>query len=281
MKNYQGHNFTGVLLEPQNLKSMLNAENQFPPDVPGDSRILSKQRSQMAAEANPVGSIPEAKGKKSNPSGFQLLIDKLGERLAFERSGVRIYDAACAKAKGLNQDEIGKEFQHLREEEAQHMAMIEKAITGLGADPTVMTPCADVSGVLGVGIIQVLTDPRTSIPQTLEALMTVELSDNAAWETLIELSAQSGYEQLAKEFMMALKQEQEHLLTIKKLLAKSLNLKPAKNAFYLVFADEEGWTVKKQGASRASGHFKNKKEAIREALKLSENAKAGLIIHNQ
>ncbi|RAP35669.1 hypothetical protein B1207_11275 [Legionella quinlivanii] len=281
MKNYQGHNFTGVLLEPQNLKSMLKAETQFPPDVPGDSRMLSKQRSQMAAEANPVGSIPEAEGKSSNPSGFQLLIDKLGERLAYERSGVRIYDAALAKAKGLNQDELCKEFQHLRAEEAQHMAMLEEAITRLGADPTAMTPCADVSGVLGMGIIQVLTDPRTSIPQTVEALMTVELSDNAAWETLIELSAQNGYPQLAEEFMTALKQEQEHLLIIKKLLAKSLNLKPAKNAFYLVFADEEGWTVKKQGASRASGHFKNKKEAIREALKLSENAKAGLIIHNQ
>ncbi|KTC73762.1 Ferritin-like domain protein [Legionella birminghamensis] len=281
MKEYQGQNFTGALLEPQNLESMLNAESDFPPDVAGDISLLEKERSHMTAEANPVGSIPQAVNGELPKPGFQLLIDKLGERLAYERSGVRLYDAALAKAKGFKMPALCEEFQHLRDEEAEHMAMVEKAINQLKADPTAMTPCADVSGVLGMGIIQVLTDPRTTMPQVLEALLTVELTDNAAWETLIELAAQNGLVEIAEAFMDALKQEQEHLIIIKKLLAEALSLKPSKNAFYYVFADDRGWAIKKQGASRASGHFKNKKEAITKALELSENAKAGVIIHYQ
>src|SRR5690606_6192030 len=150
--------------------------------VPGSAKGMLKTTFDMA-----MGKSPE------------ILIDKLGERLAFERSGVRMYDAMLAKAKAL--DTVGSDLvgmlQHIREEEFEHMMMVAEAIETLGADPTAQTPCADIVGVKSLGVMQVLTDPRTNIAQGLNALLTIELEDNAAWEMLIELAEAGGHPNIA------------------------------------------------------------------------------------
>ncbi|HYF21309.1 MAG TPA: ferritin Dps family protein, partial [Ramlibacter sp.] len=78
-----------------------------------------------------------------------MLIDKLGERLAFERTGVRLYEALILKVatatSGLAVD--GAQLRRIRDEEEAHFRLVGQCLQEIGADPTAMTPCADVIGV--------------------------------------------------------------------------------------------------------------------------------------
>lgn len=228
-----GHNVTGAQMSPEDTKEMMEAVEKYPPDVAGDSTKYAKERQVMTAASDGVGSVPvpgSTKGKlkstfdKMLGKEPELLVDKLGERLAFERTGVRLYDAVIAKLGESNS--AGKkmipDLKRIRDEEAEHMFLIKDAIETLGADPTAMTPCADLVGVMAVGPMQIVTDPRTNASQALNALLTLELTDNAAWEALIELTDKGGHPKIAKSFKKAVEQEEEHLQTIKKLLKNEL-----------------------------------------------------------
>jgi ferritin-like protein len=141
-----------------------------------------------------------------------VLMDKLGERLVFERAGTRLYDALLVKCQADKSAGVPvKDVQHIREEEAVHFALVGAAIQSLGGDPTAQTPCADVTGVEGMGLMQVLNDPKTTMPQALHAILVAEMTDNAAWEELIELTSQVGNDDLVARFAKALEEEQEHL----------------------------------------------------------------------
>ena len=73
-----------------------------------------------------------------------------------------------------------------------------------------------------MGVMQVLTDPRTNIAQGINALLTLELEDNAAWELLIELAEAGGHPRIAKGFHKAKAQEDDHVIKIKTLLRQDL-----------------------------------------------------------
>lgn len=229
-----GTNYTGVQMSPKDSKLMLDAANHWYPDVPGDDSDLGEARSLRNGEADRVGSVPvpgSAKGMLKSTFDMikgkhpEVLVDKLGERLAFERNGVRLYDAMLAKVHGQEQppatDLIGT-LEHLRGEEHEHMLIVAEAIETLGGDPTAQTPCADVSAVMASGIVQVLTDPRTNVAQGLNALLTAELADNAAWEMLIELADNAGHSDIATRFKHCKQQEDDHLLKIRTLLRRAM-----------------------------------------------------------
>ncbi len=227
-----GTNFTGVQMSPKDNKRLLDAVNEIHPDVPGDERGMLVERSERNEEADRIGSVPvpgSAKGmlktsfdmmKGKSPEVF---IDKLGERLAFERNGVRLYEAMIAKARNMDtgSDLVGV-LQHIRDEEFEHMMLVHAAMEKLGADPTAQTPSADVAGVMAMGIMQVLTDPRTNVAQCMNALLTAELADNAAWELLIELAQAAGHPNIADSFVKAKTQEDDHLVKIKTLMRRDL-----------------------------------------------------------
>ena len=208
-----GTNHSGMAIAPKAAKQMLDNTELTKPGR-GDERGMAKVRMEYAAEAEPVGSLPEPK-----KAGIEaLLADKLGERLAFERTGVRLYEALIAKC-SANGDAGAppiKELEHFRKEEAEHFAMIGKAIEAMGGDPTAQTPAADVTGVEGTGLMQVLTDPKTTVAQALHAILIAEMADNAAWEELIEIARGAGQEALAEEFGTAQEQEAEHLANVQK-----------------------------------------------------------------
>lgn len=228
-----GANMTGVQMSPKDTKSLLEAVEQIRPDVPGNDKGIALERIKRAEEADRIGSVPvpgSAKGMLKTTFDMalgkspEILIDKLGERLAFERSGVRLYDAMIAKVKALGptDSDLIQVLQHIRDEEFEHMNMVREAIETLGADPTAVTPCADVAGVKAIGVMQVLTDPRTNIAQGMGALLTTELEDNAAWELLIELAEAGGHPNIAKSFHKAKEQEDDHLVKIKTLVRRDL-----------------------------------------------------------
>lgn len=221
-----GANYTGAQMSPIDTKRMIEAVKLFPADTPKDDTVLASARQQCVSEAERIGSVPvpgSAKGMLK--SGFdkmlgrspEMLVDKLGERLAFERAGVRLYDAMVAKVSAMadHHAEMLPVLEGMRQEEAAHMDLLRQTMEQLGVDPTAMTPCADVSGVLSTGILQVITDPRTNLAQSLEALLTAELTDNAAWEMLIGLARYEGKDDMAASFQQALQKEEEHLQIVK------------------------------------------------------------------
>ena len=85
-----------------------------------------------------------------------------------------------------------------------------------------MTPCADVAGCINMGVMETIADPRTSLAQCLNALLTAELSDNAGWELLIDLANASGQGDIADSFGKALQQEQVHMQTVKEWLSQEV-----------------------------------------------------------
>jgi rubrerythrin len=201
-----GMNHSGMVIAPDSEKMLENTE--LTKTNGGDETDLAKLRLQYAKEAEPVGSLPEPQ----QTGVARVLMDKLGERLAFERAGTRLYDALMVKcAAAASKIVSSKEIKHIRDEEAVHFALLGAAIQSLGGDPTAQTPCADVTGVEGQGLMQVVNDPKTTVAQALHAILVAEMTDNAAWEELIELTEQAGNDDLVARFTKARDEEQEHL----------------------------------------------------------------------
>ncbi|QJD57541.1 ferritin-like domain-containing protein [Pseudomonas sp. gcc21] len=227
-----GHNLTGAQMSPKDTAKMAEAVEHYAADVPGNASDLLIARRNETTESGRIGSVPvpgSAKGmlkstfEKMMGKNPEVLIDKLGERLAYERTGVRLYEAAIAKVQALDTGagappDLLKTLETIRNEEEEHFHLLVAAIEKLGADPTAMTPSADVVGVIALGVMQVLTDPRTNISHALNALLTIELADNAAWELLIEMAESAGQKDIAKSFGKAFTQEEQHLANIKALL---------------------------------------------------------------
>lgn len=234
-----GQNRTGVQMSPIDTRKMLCgardiAEAIAPSgshaSVPGrDARgqyADAQVRERYAAEAEGLGSVPlpltltgvaKAGAELLTGKRPQVLLDKLGERLAFERSGVRLYDSLLVKSRamdcGLGDGEIAL-LQRFREQEAQHFELVAQAVEMLGGDPTAQTPCADLVGVEGLGLVQAVNDPRTSFVQALHVVLDAELIDNAGWELLIRLARHAGHDDVAEGFETAVQQEALHLRTL-------------------------------------------------------------------
>ena len=222
-----GMNRSGIDLSPQGAEEMLKAVQEFPPRSTGNETTLLKLRGPYMTEADPVGTIPlPGTLKGSAKSGTQkvmgrhaeALIDKLGGRLAFERTGTRLYDALIGKFM-MRKDEATMlsvdQLQQFRAEEAAHIGLCWDALRQLGADPTVVTPMADTNAVASMGLMQLITDPRTTIAQSLHAIHVVELADNDGWQLLIKLARKMGQDDMVERFQAALKEEDRHLASLR------------------------------------------------------------------
>src|SRR5690606_18923370 len=108
-----GMNRTGSKMSPAGTQAMLDAVSELTPPQPIDTAAMEAERITYIHEADAVGSMPpppSAKGavkmgvaklKGGHPT---ILMDKLGERIAFERGGTRLYDALIAKYSALEAD---------------------------------------------------------------------------------------------------------------------------------------------------------------------------------
>ena len=233
-KEHMGMNRTGIHMSPADARKM----QDMVPDVaelPADAALASA-RGPYIAEADALGSVPlpgTLRGAVSTGATLlkgerpQLLIDKLGERLAFERTGTRLYDALINKCEVLLDDTISmtmEDVRRIRADEARHMALVADAVETLGADPTAVTPSADLAGMEAMGLVQVMNDPRTTLAQCLHAILTAELSDRAGWETLIALADAQDMDELVTRFSDALDSEREHLAMVETWYAESIGL---------------------------------------------------------
>jgi bacterioferritin (cytochrome b1) len=225
-----GKNRSGIDLSPFDVKEMMSLTKITPATSPGDEKAMAEMRQRNIAEADILGSVPPPgtlKGvatsavDKLTGKNTEVFIDKLGCRLAFERAGVRLYDALIAKCSASSGTNIPLDkLQKFQNEEFQHFKLVENAIRSIGADPTAQTPSADIDGVASLGLIQVVSDPRTSVAHCLEAVLMAELADNDGWQMLIALCEKMGMDNMALDFRQALQEEDEHLAYMRQWLKK-------------------------------------------------------------
>ena len=224
-----GKNRTGIDMSPMHSERMISGAKEYTKD--SDERVssIAAFEREYITDADPIGSVPmpgtlrgalKTGAKKATGKNPEMLLNKLGQRLAFERTGVRLYESVITKCEVAEEQQTAgpvtvDELQHIRDEELEHFRLLSDCIEALGADPTAETPDADVAGVAAMGFQHVLNDPRTTLPQCLEMLLQLELADNASWELLIRLADDMDLKDASEQFQRALEQEKEHVLTVR------------------------------------------------------------------
>jgi rubrerythrin len=228
-----GLNRTGMGTAPIQSKKMLKGVDTFEPST-ADGRRLEAVRVELSRSAPPMGTMPPPPTMKGalktamaavKGEAPVLFLDRLGERLAFERTGFRLYQALLVKWEAASTHEGGptrEELEKIRDQELRHFAILEQAVERMGADPTVVTPSADVAAVSSSGLLQLLGDSRATFTQCLSAILMAELTDNDAWRTLVELARALGHEDWYQEFSTALAEEEEHLALVRRWVANAI-----------------------------------------------------------
>jgi rubrerythrin len=230
-----GANRTGIQTAPARTRKMVENTSAVPA-APLEANALALARAELSQQAPPVGTMPVpgnlkgmAKTAASALKGEKatVFLDRLGERLAFERTGTRLYEAVLAKlpASRLSKGTLTVDaVRRFRDEELRHMHLVREALETVGGDPTAQTPSADLAGVQALGILQVVTDPRTTLTQCLDALLTAELADNDGWKILIALAEATDQPELARRFADALAEEDRHLASVRAWVAERLGI---------------------------------------------------------
>ncbi|MDB4962759.1 MAG: hypothetical protein JWP01_2758 [Myxococcales bacterium] len=231
-----GTNRTGIATSPIDSQRTIKAAKAAGagPSPAHNGHALEVERIARSRDAGPVGTVPPpatvkgmAKTLVERLQGHKptVFIDKLGERLAFERTGTRLYEALLAKFEVAEVHAGGPtraELEKIRDDEHRHVGILRDAMLHIGADPTAMTPGADVVGVAGLGWIQVLTDPRTTLTQCLDVILIAELADGDGWMLLTSLADALDFDDLSKQFQAALVEEEEHLMLVRGWIAAAL-----------------------------------------------------------
>lgn len=211
-------NRTGLMTAPpEHSKEVMDIAKKSKTRARADDGALAEQERGYISEQATIGSTPAIPGgQQARAAEVGVFLDKLGDRLAFERSGTRLYESMMRKAEllGVKKDML-QELRHIHDEELQHFSLLQQCITQLGGDPTVETPSADISGVISEGVFKVVSDPRTDLAQSLQAVLTAELTDNDSWQMLCDLARALGHQDLAQKFTQALEHEKEHLMKVR------------------------------------------------------------------
>jgi Ferritin-like domain len=210
-----GANHTGLGLHPDQLEAMIHGAREFPPTSSGDPKAIGEVRIAYAREGEPHATMPAAPGVAADRLP---LLDMLGARLQFERTGTRLYDALITKFDAYGGFDGGPSRQQLleiREQELGHALLIQEAIRSLGGDPTVITPCANLQATASRGIGDVLVDPRTSLIDCLETILVAELADLESWTALARVAEPLGDADLTAKITQAQKTELEHLTKLR------------------------------------------------------------------
>ena len=224
-------NRTGMKRSPIDAKRMLDIDSDVraaeAPPLAGDSP--ADMRAPYLREGGTLGSVPPPASLKGAVAAgvqaladvrMQALMDKLGERLAFERAGARLYETALQRCEAADSDDATAQpmlagLQDILADEAGQALMLTECIEALGGDPTCQTPCATATAMQSMGLMQVMTEPRTTLAQTLSALLTAELVDNEGWTLLIEMVEEAGQSKWAKRFRIAAEREEMHLSRVR------------------------------------------------------------------
>jgi hypothetical protein len=218
-----GDNRTGIARAKQRGDAMQEGSDRFPPSSHGTRAGAGKIRVLYAKEGIRTGSVPPPAGVAGKArAAFEalkgdrplLLTDKVGERIAFERTGARLYEALLSKHEAFGPVDGGPDRAELEEilvEEQRHFHMLTDVMRDLGGDPTAMTPSAGLVGVVSEGVLKVVSDPRFSLLDSLQAVLVAELADRASWSLLVDLVHGAGDDDWERRFQEAEIREEQHV----------------------------------------------------------------------
>jgi hypothetical protein len=150
--------------------------------------------------------------------------------------------------------------------------MLREVMMTMGGDPTAVTPSADIHGVASKGLCAVLADPRTTLRESLEAILVAELVDNDCWENLSDLARAIGEEKLARTFEGALEEERDHLRRVRSWIGAALSQAATGElaaAFQMRTEDRENRT-----APRRPDRPRETKRAVRRGASKSKPSRA-------
>jgi hypothetical protein len=229
-----GLNRTGSKNSPANSKKLIEGAAAAVPKASIAATAFRQVRIEQSNTSEPVGTVPppaSLKGaaktlaKTLKGERLSVLLDLVGERLAFERSGVRLYDGLLAKFAAASEHPGGPTLEELtliRDQELGHFHLLIAACEELGGDPTAMTPSADIVGNASSGLLKVVSDPHTTFNQALKAVLIAELADNDGWALLADVATELDLDELATQFEAASAVEEGHLLNVRTWLERSV-----------------------------------------------------------
>jgi rubrerythrin len=227
-------NRTGIGTSPIDSRRTIEAAMQVAITGMLDGEAIAAERITWARSSAPLGTVPPpatAKGmlktvvEKIEGHKPTVFIDKLGERLAFERTGTRLYEAVMAKLEAADPHPGGPtraELERIHNAEHRHFILVRDAMLQLGADPTAVTPGADLIAVAGLGWAQAVCDPRTTLNQCLDIMLIAELADQDGWLLLINLADSLGFDDIGRQFRAALDEEERHVLMVRQWVTTAL-----------------------------------------------------------
>ncbi|MBX3189153.1 MAG: ferritin-like domain-containing protein [Labilithrix sp.] len=222
-----GLNRTGIELHPTQKRELLEDVARAEPTSEGDETAIEDVRAEYTQASGPIGTVPPPANVRgaakavfdvAKGANVAVLLDKLGERLAFERTGTRLYEGLIAKhdvSGPLAYGPTRAELVEIHDQELQHFDLLRRAVISLGGDPTAVTPSADITAIASAGLLQIVVDPRTTMLQALHAALVVELVDNDGWSVLSELSLVAGHDELARKFQQPIVEEHDHLTKVR------------------------------------------------------------------
>jgi rubrerythrin len=229
-----GPNRTGIAMSPVDAKRMVEGARELSPPPDFEQLEAIALRLDYSSTSQPHGTMPPPATLKGAGKAIvaalkgdkaTVLLDKLGERLAFERTGTRLYQLLLIKLDAASVHPGGPtrpELEEIRDDELRHFGICAAALRKLGADPTTVTPCANVVAVQGMGLMQVLADPRTTLTQALDTILLAELGDNDGWNTLIDLAEGMGQDEIAEMLRPCLEDEDRHLMLVRMWLQNAI-----------------------------------------------------------
>jgi hypothetical protein len=212
-------NRTGLLLSP--LADEMRENASFNPI--GSVDEFEAFRGALLAEGGPIGTMPRPAtlGDAARQAVDAVtakhpivLLDQLAARLAFERSGTRLYETLLAKHDQQGSFDGGPDASQLmqhRDEELEHFHGLVRIVERLGGDPTAVTPSADLAAVASQGVVLVATDPRVGFAESLDAILIAELVDVDGWDLLVDLAEQADDDDLLSFAERARDEEARHL----------------------------------------------------------------------
>ena len=209
-----GTNHTGLAPHGDVLARMIEGASEFPPTSSGGPAGIAEVRIEYARAGEPQATMPSA---PVTPAKLPLL-DRLGARMQFERTGARLYDALISKLDAYGSFDGGpsrQELLQIREQEFNHALLTQELVSSLGGDPTAITPGANLQATASQGIACVLLDPRTSLVDCLEAMLIVELTDQDMWGMLARTAEPLGDAAMIDKITQAQKTELEHLAKLR------------------------------------------------------------------
>jgi rubrerythrin len=160
--------------------------------------------------------------KKLAEKNVGRVIDLLNERLAFERAGVKLYDAILERMRSSGDPQIQRmveQMQEHREDEKRHEEWLEEQIRALGGDAHTPSEKSILVQAESQGIEHVIQrDPL--LPHDFHALLVAELADNAGWDLLVQLADEVGDRDAKKEFKKRLHEEEKHLVSVREAVSE-------------------------------------------------------------